>query len=171
MNKQVHKNMESHDPNGIEISSKKEILTNCVIFNLDSQIFAIEIFYIQEITGLVEITYLEGGKPYFIGTINLRSFITPVIDLRIRFNIPQREYDSTTVILVVEAKMKLLGLIVDSISDITAIPLHEIKDMPEFTPPVEENFIKAAAGDSSNIITILNVEEILFAENIFSNVQ
>jgi purine-binding chemotaxis protein CheW len=102
------------------------------------------------------------------GVINLRGAVVPVIDLRKKFNMENREYDSFTVIIIVEVKDVKIGMIVDSVADVVGLPVTSIQDTPHFSSKIETNFIEGIGQLDNNLIIILNVEKILSVDELDS---
>lgn len=99
-------------------------------FKVGDEDYAISIEYISEIVGLHKITPLPDVPRYVKGVINLRGKIIPVVDMRLRLGIPEREYDERTCIVVVNVEGDLLGLIVDRVNEVTDIPEDQIEPPP-----------------------------------------
>jgi purine-binding chemotaxis protein CheW len=100
-------------------------------FLLGEDTFGIGIGYVKEIIGIMPITAIPEFPDHIRGVINLRGRIIPVMDVRLRFKRPAMEYDSRTCIIVVEILETSIGLIVDRVAEVVAIPEHEIAAPPE----------------------------------------
>ena len=114
-----------------------------VTFSLGNEIFAVNVFQVQEILELVNITPVPESSPFMKGIINLRGNVLPVIDTRLKFGMPEKDYTSRTRIIVItllqEDQVQLMGLVVDAVSSVVEIPGEAI------TPPVSFNDMKRAA--------------------------
>ncbi len=95
------------------------------------------------------------------GVINLRGTVVPVLDMRLKFKLADREYDNFTVILIVEVHGDLIGMIVDSVSDVIDLPLEKIQDTPHFTSKIDVDFINAIGNHEEELILILDVDKML----------
>ena len=113
----------------IEDTQKGKFLTFC----MGNDFYGIEIKYVTEIIGLQPITEIPEMPEYIRGIINLRGKIIPVMDVRLRFRKPFREYNDRTCIVVIEISEVSVGLIVDSVSEVIAIPDEEIVAPPSMT--------------------------------------
>ncbi len=100
-------------------------------FSLGSEEYGIEIRYVTEIIGIQKVTDLPDMPHYVKGVINLRGKVIPVIDVRLRFNLNQRDYDERTCIVVVTLDEMPVGIIVDSVSEVMDIPAGEIEPAPK----------------------------------------
>ena len=99
------------------------------------------------------------------GIINLKGIVVPVIDLRIKFSLDEREYDSFTVILIIEHKESLVGVIVDSVSDVISAS-GQLQDVPNFHVSINKEIIKGVLNKEDNLIIILNPDIMLTAKDI-----
>jgi purine-binding chemotaxis protein CheW len=100
------------------------------------------------------------------GVINLRGNVVPVVDLRIKFKMSEREYDATTVIIIVEVKHRSVGMIVDTVSDVVDISVTSIQDTPHFSASIETDYIKNIGRKEEQLIIILDVDRILTTEEL-----
>jgi len=105
-------------------------LEQMVTFNLGQEEFGVNILQVQEINRMVEITRVPQTKRYVEGIINLRGKVIPIIDLRKRFNMPEKEYDNHTRIVVVDVASETVGLVVDSVSEVLWVPAGSLEAAP-----------------------------------------
>jgi purine-binding chemotaxis protein CheW len=100
------------------------------------------------------------------GVINLRGAVVPVVDMRSRFSIADKSYDFFTVIIIVEVHSRLIGMIVDSVSDVVKLPLGSIQSTPSFNTKIETGFIEGIGQIDTNLVAILDVDKILSSGEI-----
>jgi len=119
----------------------KEFLT----FQLGAEEYAIEILRVQEIRGWEEPSPLPQVPEYVKGVVDLRGVVVPIIDLRQRFKLPQ-SYDGTTVVIVVNvstaAGSRVIGLVVDAVSDVQSMDMDELQAAPEISNTVDSQYIR-----------------------------
>jgi purine-binding chemotaxis protein CheW len=137
-----------------------------VSFLIGEETYGISVLRVQEIIGMTEITHVPKTLPFVKGVINLRGSVVPVIDMRSKFRMEGREYDATTVIVIVEITGRLIGMIVDSVSDVLNIPVKSIQDTPHFSSKIETDFIEAIGQTQDALVIILDVEKIITSEEI-----
>jgi purine-binding chemotaxis protein CheW len=128
-------------------------------FQLDTEIYGIPILDVKEIIGMIDITHIPKMPGYVKGVVNLRGKIIPVIDLRLKFGLEQREYDDRTCIIVVEMKTagnKLSGFIVDRVSEVLDIVQENMEDIPEYSSDINEEFLKGLGKVKDKVIMILD---------------
>ncbi|MDY6969648.1 MAG: chemotaxis protein CheW [Spirochaetota bacterium] len=135
-----------------------------VTFLIGNETYGVEVLKVQEIIGMTEITHVPNTSYFMEGIINLRGSVVAVIDLRKKFKMEEREYDNFTVIIIVEVNEKLIGMIVDSVSDVANIPVSTMQSTPQFTSNIETEFIKGIGQVDDSLVIILNVDKILTDE-------
>jgi len=131
-----------------------------VTFLINNETYGIEVLRVKEIVGMTTITTVPNSEKYLKGVINLRGIVVPVIDLRLKFSLPEKEYDSFTVILIIEHKDSLVGVIVDSVSDVISAP-GQLQDVPNFNVSLDRDVIKGVLNKENNLIIILNPDIML----------
>ena len=123
---------------------------------IDQVLYSIELCHIIEIIGIQPITYVPGLPRYFKGLINLRGKVVPVIDVRLKFNQPERDYNDKTCIIIVTVDEMQVGLIVDRVAEVVAIGQEQRKASPAINARSGERYLSfiAKAGDK----VVLNID-------------
>ena len=131
-------------------TQKNKFLT----FLLGKESYGIEIKYVSEIIGMQEITHVPQLPDYVKGIINLRGKIIPVMDVRLRFKLKAKEYSDRTCIIIIEISDILIGLIVDSVSEVITIPEQNIQEPPQMSKNANNRYIKGIGkiGDSVKLL-------------------
>lgn len=132
-------------------------------FSLDDEYYGIEIKHVTEIIGVQTITVVPEMPDYIRGIINLRGKIIPVMDVRLRFKKPFREYNDRTCVVVVDIRDISIGLIVDRVSEVIAIPDSEIVEPPEVKHS-GHSFIKSIGKVGSDVKLILDCDRLINQE-------
>ncbi|MDQ7073143.1 MAG: chemotaxis protein CheW [Gammaproteobacteria bacterium] len=136
-------------------------------FLLGDEEYGVEILRVQEIKGWENVTHIPNTPDYLCGVLNLRGTIVPVVDLRLRFDMPKRTYTPTTVVVVLnvgEGVQRTVGVVVDGVSDAHNILPEEIKPTPDFGTTVSTDFIKGLVSIGSGMMMILNIDRLLRVE-------
>ncbi len=138
-------------------------------FDLDDEVYGLNILKVKEIIGIMDITPVPQAPSYVKGVLNLRGKIIPVIDLRLKFGFQERAYDERTCVIVVElgnaAGKLLIGIIVDSVSEVTNIPETDIESTPELGAKQSTEYIEGMAKLKGKVVILLNIAQVLsFAE-------
>lgn len=130
-------------------------------FTLGEEQYGVEILRVQEIKGYTGVTRIPNIPSHFKGVLNLRGTIVPIVDLRMKFGMTEREYDKMTVIIVVEVKGRIMGIIVDTVSDVMNIAPKDIQPAPEFGGSVDTGFISGIGNYGDKLVTFLDIDQIL----------
>lgn len=139
-------------------SDINEIQVAC--FTLDENIYAVDIMRIREIIKPQKLTNLPKALSYIEGVLNLRGSVTPVIDLRKRFDLPLRNVDSSVRLLIVRVAKQLLGLMVDSVTEVITIPAKDIKPPPQIAGGVGSEFLLGVCLVQDSLVILLNIDAI-----------
>lgn len=129
-------------------------------FDLANEGYGLEIRHVTEIIGIQEITAVPDLPPYMIGVLNLRGKIIPVIDVRLRFHLPRRDYDERTCIVVVHVNDDTMGLVVDKVSEVIDIPQSEIEPAPA-TGRKAKHYIRAMGKIGQQVKLLLDIEALM----------
>lgn len=141
-----------------------------LVFLLGGASYGIPILTVLDINGLMEITPIPKTPEFIKGVINLRGKVIPVMDLRLKFGMPEKEYDKQTCIIIVNVfvngKDKQIGVLVDTVSEVFDIPLTEIEAPPEYGTHSEEGFINGIGKVKGKLVVLLNIEKVLHSDEI-----
>lgn len=141
--------MNSHDA-----SASTDRAGKYLTFVLAGEDYGLEILKVREIICLMDITKLPKTPEYVKGVINLRGKVIPVVDLRLKFGLDEKEYDEETCIIVVDIGSVEMGIIVDRVSEVMDITAENIEDSPRFGADVSTEFI-LGMGKMDDCVTIL----------------
>ncbi len=136
-----------------------------LIFTIGAEEYGMEIRYITEIIGIQPITEVPETQAYIRGITNLRGKIIPVIDARLRFRMPVREYDKKTCIIVIDINDLSIGLIVDSVSEVLELRDEDIVPPPDINKGVRR-YVKGIGKATSGVKLLLDCERLLSDEEM-----
>ena len=142
------------------ISAENQFLT----FEVDNEEYGVDVLKVQEIIRYREPTAMPNAPEVIKGVINFRGEVIPVVDLRKKFNLADKEYDNFTVIIALEVKDKIVGVIVDQVSDMVSFSDEDIQENLEFGSQVDTEFIKGMARLDERLIILLYLEKLLSFE-------
>ncbi|MGM9927534.1 MAG: chemotaxis protein CheW [Bacillus sp. (in: firmicutes)] len=142
----------------VELSSMKVI-----VFQLKQKEYAIPVQQIKSIEKVLHITRVPNAVSFVKGVINLRGVVTPIIDLRARFDLEEEAYTESTRIIIVALENLEVGLVVDAANDVIDIPSQHIEPQPEVVGTEEAEFITGVAKMDKRLLIIVNLENILSA--------
>jgi purine-binding chemotaxis protein CheW len=149
-----------------EDTQKGKFLT----FQLDKEVYGIEISFVKEIISIVPITSLPQSPAYVNGVISLRGSIIPVIDMRTRLHKQKIDYTGRTCIIILNIFETQIGFIVDGVAEVTEIKEENIVPPPDFKISTENRFLKGIGKVSEQVILVLNCEKLL-TEQEFENLS
>ncbi|MBU0484939.1 MAG: chemotaxis protein CheW [Proteobacteria bacterium] len=145
-----------------EDTQKDKYLT----FHLAGEDYGIEIRHVTEIIGIQRITEVPDMPEFVKGVINLRGKVIPVMDVRIRFKLPFREYDERTCIVVVDINNTTIGLVVDQVREVADIPEDQVEAPPKSGKKTSSRFIQGLGKKDDEVKIILNVDQLLYDEEL-----
>lgn len=135
-----------------------------IVFQLADKEYAIPVSNVQGIEKLMHITRVPKTEKYVKGVINLRGVVTPIIDLRERFNLPVSENLDSTRIIIIQLKEMEVGFVVDSANDVIDIPINGIEQQPEVVGSSEEEFISGVVKIDNRLLILLHLDKVLNPE-------
>ena len=133
-------------------------------FTLQNEEYGIEILKVQEIKGFSKITPIPNAPPFVRGVMNLRGTVVPIIDLRARFSMTEKAYDQFTCIVVVNVGDRVVGLVVDTVSDVLNIPTDSIADPPELASGGDASCITGMGKLGERIVMLLDTGKLVGIE-------
>jgi purine-binding chemotaxis protein CheW len=135
-------------------------------FLLGAEQYGVEILRVQEIRGYAAITPIPNTPPHIRGVINLRGTVVPVVDLRTRFSLEPTEHNKFTVIIVVTVGEKVIGMLVDAVSDVVEIAASEMRAVPDLGSRVDTRFISGMATIAERMTVLLDIDRLLSDESV-----
>jgi purine-binding chemotaxis protein CheW len=149
------------------VATKTEVAEGKFLtFILGDEVYGIEILKVREIIKLMDITTVPRTPDYLKGVINLRGKVIPIVDLRSKFTMPEIEHTQETCIIVVEVNKTSIGIIVDSVSEVSNINSEEIEDAPHLGQDIDTNFILGLGKTKERIVILLDIELVLSSEEL-----
>ena len=137
-----------------------------LFFSLGDELYGINIMNITEIIEMERITEVPDMPGYVKGVINLRGKVIPVMDLRLRFSMPEREYDDRTCIIVAAIETASLGLIVDTVAEVHDIAAGDIEETPDFSGAVKDHYVEGIGKVGDRVTVLIDARKILQGEEL-----
>jgi len=150
-----------HDNNNDSKRSSSEPTQEFLTFTLGLEEYAIDILRVQEIRGYDQVTAIANSPPFIKGVINLRGAIVPIIDLRIKFNLSSVTYDQFTVVIILNVLKRIIGVVVDSVSDVIALADEAIRPPPEFGSTFNTEYLKGLATVEERMLILVDIEKLM----------
>jgi purine-binding chemotaxis protein CheW len=145
---------------GADVSARAsaEFLT----FRLGAEEYGIDILRVQEIRSFEKPTRIANAPPHILGVVNLRGVIVPVVDLRIKLGCERVEYNNLTVVIVLNVKGRVVGVVVDSVSDVIELAREQIRTAPEMaSATVDTAFITGIATVNERMLIVMDIEALV----------
>ena len=130
-------------------------------FQLGEELYGVDILRVQEIKGYTTVTKIPNTPAHIKGVLNLRGTIVPIVELRTKFGMPMIDYTMFTVIVVVVVQDRIMGLVVDSVSDVLNISKQDIQAPPEFGAKVDVSVLTGIGKSGDKLVALLNIDRLL----------
>lgn len=141
---------------GSEISNN-EFLT----FTLGSEEYGLDILKVQEIRGYDAVTSIANTPEFIKGVVNLRGTIVPIVDLRIKFKLTKVEYDQFTVVIILNFGHRVVGIVVDSVSDVLTLSHEQIRAAPELSAALDTRYILGLGTVDERMLILVDIEKLM----------
>ena len=141
---------------------RNEFLT----FALGNEAYGIEILKVQEIRGYEAVTGIPNAPAFLKGVINLRGTIVPIIDLRIKLNFPNVEYTKFTVVIILNVAARVVGIVVDSVSDVITLQPGQMKPAPDFSAAFDTEYIMGLGTVDSRTLILMDIEKLVGSQDM-----
>jgi purine-binding chemotaxis protein CheW len=135
-------------------------------FVLGDAQYCIDILKVQEIRTYEPPTRIANTPAFIKGVMNLRGNIVPIIDLRIKFGLPEQRYDTQTVVIVLNVAKRTIGVVVDGVSDVIAVPASEIKPPPELSGALDTQYLQGLATVGNQMLIIIDIERLITSRDM-----
>lgn len=135
-------------------------------FTLGSEEYAIDILKVQEIRGYEQPTTIANVPDFIKGVINLRGIIVPIVDLRIKFGVGKAEYTPFTVVIILSISGRVVGIVVDGVSDVTSLRTEQIRPAPEFAATVDTRYIKGLGTLDERMLIVVDIEKLMLSSEM-----
>jgi len=130
-------------------------------FRLGAEEYGIDILKVQEIRSYEQPTRIANAPEFIKGVVNLRGVIVPIVDLRVKLACPSAEYNSFTVVIVLNVRGRVVGAVVDSVSDVLELAAGTIKPAPEMHTSVDTSFITGIGSINERMLILMDIEALM----------
>ena len=152
----------SQNESSVIASNANEFLT----FTLGKEEYGIDILRVQEIRGYDAVTAIANTPPFIKGVVNLRGIIVPIIDMRIKFNLGKVEYNEFTVVIILSLARRVVGMVVDGVSDVITLSPEQVKAAPEFSATLDTHYIKGLGTVDQRMIILMDIEKLMASRDM-----
>ncbi len=148
--------------NGADASAGNEYLA----FKLGQEEYGIDILKVQEIRGYESVTRIANAPEFIKGVINLRGIIVPIVDMRIKFNLIDPTYDQFTVVVILNIGGRVVGMVVDSVSDVTTLSSEQIKPAPEMGTALNTDYLTGLGTIAECMLILIDIDRLMTSSEI-----
>lgn len=141
---------------------QQEFLT----FVLGTENYALDIMTVKEIRGYEKVTKIANAPPYIKGVLNLRGDIVPIIDLRIKFEVGKATYDEFTIVIMLMIGERIVGIVVDEVSDVIKVDESNIKPPPEFGVAFDSAYLHGLTTINEQMIILINIQKLISSDEL-----
>ena len=143
------------------VPATRESTREVLVFVLGTEEYGVDILKVQEIRSYEKVTPLPAAPDYLKGVVNLRGVIVPVIDLRMKFGLKDPAYDATTVMVILRIGARVVGIVVDGVSDVIRLAPSDVKAAPELGTLVDSSYLAGLATRDERMILLVDIEKFL----------
>lgn len=145
---------------------RESFMSEYLSFQLGKEEFCLDILKVQEIRSYDDITTIANTPDYVKGVLNLRGEVVPIIDLRIRLHLKQVEYNEFTVVIILNLEDKNLGIVVDSVSNVIALGVDQIQDLPASISNMNNKFITGVATIDMHTLILVDINSLVSRDDL-----
>lgn len=138
-------------------NAAREYLT----FRLDQEEYGIDILKVQEIRSYEPPTRIANAPNFIKGVVNLRGTIVPIVDMRLKFNCAKAEYDAFTVVIILSLRNRIVGIVVDSVSDVMELPAESLKAAPDVDSMIDSGSVLGLGSLADRMLILLDIEKLM----------
>ena len=135
-------------------------------FVLGTEQYGLEILKVQEIRGYDAVTQIANTPDFIKGVVNLRGKIVPIVDLRIKFNLGKVEYDEFTVVIILNLSGRIVGIVVDGVSDVMALKEEQLREVPSLVTSIDTKYIVGLATVEQHMLILVDIEKLMSSQEM-----
>jgi len=157
MSDSVMEHTDTHDK-----ADTREYLT----FTLGVEEYGIDILKVQEIRGYDAVTTIANAPDFIKGVINLRGTIVPIVDLRIKFHLGNVEYNQFTVVIILSLGTRVVGIVVDGVSDVITLEPSQINPVPNLVASIDTRYITGLGTVGDHMLILVDIESLMSSQDM-----
>jgi len=147
-------------------NTQKLIALEFLTFTLGSEEYGIDIQKVQELRGYDTVTRIANTPDFVKGVVNLRGVIVPIVDMRIKFNLGLPSYDQFTVVIILNVANRLMGMVVDSVSDVIALTAEQVKPAPEMGSAPNTGYLIGLGMFDQRMLILVDIDKLMSSSEI-----
>lgn len=135
-------------------------------FTLGQEEYGVDIQKVQELRGYDAVTRIANAPEHIKGVVNLRGIIVPIIDMRIKFNLGTPTYDQFTVVIILNIASRVMGMVVDSVSDVITLSPEQVKPAPEMGAVLDADYLIGLGTLDDRMLILVDLEKLMTSEDM-----
>ena len=154
-------------------TGKANVVTNAGVhrqeylsFTLGEEEYGVEILKVQEIRSYEQVTKIANAPEFIKGVVNLRGIIVPIVDMRIKFNLGEVDYTEFTVVIILNVAGRVVGMVVDGVSDVVSLGPEQIRPAPDFSSSFDTEYITGLGTLDERMLILVDIEKLMGGSDI-----
>lgn len=135
-------------------------------FVLGKEHYALDIMSVKEIRGYEAVTKIANAPPFIKGVINLRGDIVPIVDLRLKFEVGEATYNEFTIVIMLNVAQRIVGIVVDGVSDVIRLADNEIRPAPDFGVAFDSRYLLGLVPIEDHMVILVNIESLISSDEL-----
>ena len=156
----------SQEKPAVAAAAANQTANEFLTFILGSEEYGLEILKVQEIRGYDAITHIANAPAFIKGIVNLRGIIVPIIDMRIKFNLGKVEYNEFTVVIILNVASRVMGIVVDGVSDVITLSSEQVKPAPDFAAHLDTDYIIGLGTVDERMLILMDIEKLMSSKDM-----
>jgi purine-binding chemotaxis protein CheW len=136
-------------------------LREFLAFKLGAEEYGIDILRVQEIRSYEEPTRIANAPAFIKGVVNLRGVIVPIVDMRLKFNLEEASYSTFTVVIVLNIGQRVVGMVVDAVSDVITLTPEQLRPVPDFNSAIDSDHLLAIGAVQDRMLILVDIEKLM----------
>ena len=137
------------------------VVQEYLTFTLGREEYGVDILKVQELRGYEKPTGIANAPAFIKGVVNLRGTIVPIVDLRLKFNLGEATYDQFTVVIILNVAGRVVGVVVDGVSDVVGLTAEQMRPAPEFSASFDTQYITGLGTVEERMLILIDIEKLM----------
>jgi purine-binding chemotaxis protein CheW len=161
MSQSMQSNPTVGDRTGIEIAGREYLA-----FTLGKEEYGLDILKVQEIRGYEAVTRVANAPEFVKGVVNLRGIIVPIVDMRIKFKLGEPTYDQFTVVIILNIAGRVVGMVVDSVSDVITLTPDQVKPAPDMGSALNTDYLVGLGTLDERMLILIDIDRLMSSSDM-----
>jgi len=149
-----------------QIAAVSKQSSEFLTFTLGHEEYGVEILKVQEIRSYEAPTTIANAPPFLKGVVNLRGVIVPIVDMRIKFGLSNADYNQFTVVIILNVAHRVVGMVVDSVSDVLQLSGEQIREAPQFGASLDTEYITGLGTVDQRMLILIDIEKLMTSSDM-----